>query len=272
MQTQSLQFDGQTVVYHTSGSGPAVLLIHGNSGSGLSFQRQLDAPALQHCHLVAIDLPGFGASQPVANPERVMGLQGWAATVRAVVEALKLDPVVLVGWSLGGHIALEVVDDLPQARGVLIFGTPPIAFPPDLEQAFLPNPALASAFKPDLSEEETHAFVSSFFLPGTAELPAAFLDDIRRSDGQARAAVAGSIRPDGYKDEVALVANLKVPLAVLHGEGEQLANGDYIAGLSMPTLWRNHVQIISGAGHAPQWEQPAHFNELLAAFVADCVG
>ena len=42
--------------------------------------------------------------------------------------------------------------------------------------------------------------------------------------------------------------------------------------LPMPTLWRGQVQVIPGAGHAPQWEQPAAFNSLLAAFVADCAG
>jgi pimeloyl-ACP methyl ester carboxylesterase len=273
MQTRTLDFDGQPVVVTESeGTGPAVLLLHGNSSSGRSFQRQLQSELGSRYRLVAIDLPGFGGSQPVADPERVLGLQGWAAVVRGVVEALALDPLVLVGWSLGGHIALEAIGDLPGARGVLIFGTPPIAFPPAMEQAFLPHPAMAATFKEQLGDEEMEAYVASFFAPGVAEPPALFLEEIRRSDGRARAAVAASIRPEGYKDEVAVVAGLSIPLAVLQGAEEQLVNGDYFASLSMPTLWRGAVQLIPGAGHAPHWEQPEQFNALLDAFIADCLG
>jgi pimeloyl-ACP methyl ester carboxylesterase len=38
----------------------------------------------------------------------------------------------------------------------------------------------------------------------------------------------------------------------------------------MPTLWRNSVQVIVGAGHAPQWEKAQAFNALLDAFVETC--
>lgn len=270
MQAQTITLDGQNIVFSASaGSGPAALLIHGNSSSSRSFQHQLAGDLGASHRLVAFDLPGFGGSQPVADPAR-LGLQGWAATVGAVVAALELDAFVLVGWSLGGHIALEAVGDLPGARGVMIFGTPPIAFPPAMDQAFLPHPAMAATFKDALSAEEMDAYVASFFAPGVAERPAAFVEDIRRSDGRARAAVAASIRPDGYKDEVALVAELGLPLAVIHGADEQLINGAYIAGLTMPSLWRGAVQVVPGAGHAPHWEQPAAFNALLAAFIADC--
>lgn len=270
MSPRTITINGQTIAYATSaGDGPAALLIHGNSSSGRSFQRQLESEVGARHRLVAIDLPGFGASQPVADPA-ALGLQGWAGVVRAVVEALELDPVVLVGWSLGGHVALEAVGDIPGARGVMIFGTPPIAFPPAMEQAFLPHPAMAATFKAELSEEEMDAYVASFFAPGYGERPAPFVEDIRASDGRARAAVAASIRPGGYKDEVEVVAGLQIPLAVLHGAEEQLVSGAYLETVAMPSLWRGAVQVIQGAGHAPHWEQPEAFNALLGAFLADC--
>jgi pimeloyl-ACP methyl ester carboxylesterase len=272
MEYETITINGQPVAYTTSpGTGPAVLLIHGNSSSGRSFQHQLSSALGARYRLVALDLPGFGRSQPVADPA-TLGLQGWAATVRGVIDALKLDPVVLVGWSLGGHVALEVVGDLPGARGVLIFGTPPIAFPPAMEQAFLPHPAMAATFKDELSEGEMDAYVASFFAAGYDDRPAAFVEDIRASDGRARAAVAASIRPDGYKDEVAVVAGLEVPLAVVHGAEEQLVNGAYFDSLAMPSLWRGAVQVVPGAGHAPHWEQPEAFNALLGAFLEECFG
>ena len=270
MQTQTITINGQPVAYATSaGAGPAVLLIHGNSSSGRSFQHQLASELGARYRLVALDLPGFGRSQPVADPT-TLGIQGWAGIVRGLIDALQLDPMVLVGWSLGGHVALEAVGDLPGARGVLIFGTAPIGFPPAMDQAFLPHPTMAATFKDALTEEEMDGFVASFFAPGSAAPPAPFAEDIRASDGRARAAVAASIRPDGYKDEVALVAELPLPLAIFHGAEELLVNGAYFDTLTMPSLWRGAVQVIPGAGHAPHWEQPEAFNALLAAFLETC--
>jgi pimeloyl-ACP methyl ester carboxylesterase len=71
------------------------------------------------------------------------------------------------------------------------------------------------------------------------------------------------------KDGVETVAQLTVPLAIVHGAEDQLVNVDYIRSLKMPTLWRDEVQVIEGAGHSPHWERPERFNALLADFVAD---
>lgn len=186
------------------------------------------------------------------------------------VEALGLEDAVVVGWSLGGHVALEALSQLPHCKGVLIFGTPPIAFPPDLAAAFLPNPAMTAGFDPTPNEDEIRAYVQAFFAPGTRDIPAFFFEDMRRADGRARAAVGSSIRPGGYEDEVEVVHTMRVPLAVLQGEHEQLVNLDYLKRVDMPTLWRGQVQVIPGAGHAPQWENSEAFNALLAAFVEAC--
>jgi len=55
---------------------------------------------------------------------------------------------VIVGWSLGGHIALEAASALPDAAGFVIFGTPPVSGPADMPEAFLPNPALETGSPP----------------------------------------------------------------------------------------------------------------------------
>jgi pimeloyl-ACP methyl ester carboxylesterase len=218
---------------------------------------------------MAIDLPGHGQSEPASDPQSTYTLPGYAKIIVGVAEQLGLEEAVFVGWSLGGHIVLEASDQLPKAAGFMIFGTPPIGFPPAMAEAFLPNPAMNCAFKADLSEEEMEAFVAAFFAPETKDIPESFKADIRRTDGRARQVLGGSIGPGGYKDEVELVAHLSVPLAILHGEQEQLVNGAYLSSLTIPTLWREAVQIISQAGHAPHWEQPEQFNGLLEAFIKE---
>ena len=113
--------------------------------------------------------------------------------------------------------------------------------------------------------------MSSMFKPGFADVPPFFVEDALRADGRARKLLGASIAPGGFRDEVAVVRDLRAPLAVLHGAEEQLVNGAYFASLAMPTLWRGAVQTIPGAGHAPQWEKPEAFDALLAAFIEENV-
>ncbi|MFQ5614421.1 MAG: alpha/beta fold hydrolase [Anaerolineae bacterium] len=272
MQKEMLQLGGNSIaVYQSEGTGPAALLVHGNSSSARSFQHQLQGPIGAQFRLVAIDLPGHGESAPATDPQATYSPGGYASVVVGVAEQLGLTGAVFVGWSLGGHILLEAAGRLPNAAGLMIFGTPPIGIPPAMEQAFLPNPAMGAAFNPDLSEEEMAAFVGAFLKPG-AEAADFFYEDIRRTDGQARALLGASLNAGSYKDEIEVVANLSTPLAILHGEHEQLINGDYFDSLTMPTLWRGAVQVIPEAGHAPHWEQPDRFNALLVDFLGDTQG
>ncbi|HRF46788.1 MAG TPA: alpha/beta hydrolase [Anaerolineales bacterium] len=271
MSSRTLTVNGQTIaIRESSGAGRAAILVHGNSSSGRTFEHQLESSLGQTYRLVALDLPGHGDSEPAHDPQVVYSLPGYAAIVRGVAEQLGLTDAVFVGWSLGGHIVLEASAGLPQAAGFAIYGTPPLAFPPDMAAAFRPHPAMAASFAAELTEEQMDAYVTAFFMPGVSALPAGFREDIRRTDGRARAGLGASIRPDGYLDEVQIVAALKKPLAILHGEHEQLVSLPYLQGVAAPTLWRGAVQLIADSGHAPHWEQPAAFNALLEAFIKDC--
>jgi pimeloyl-ACP methyl ester carboxylesterase len=272
MTTGNVQTGAGKIAWRQSaGAGPAIVLVHGNSASSKAFARQLDGPLGRKYRIIAFDLPGHGESGDAAEPAKTYNMPGYARVLREVARQRDAEGAVFVGWSLGGHIVLEAAPDLPRAKGFAIFGTPPLAFPPAMEQAFLPNPAMAFTFTRDLSDEQARAYVAVAFRPGAADFPAFMADDVLRTDGRARENLAASIAPDGFRDEVKVVAGLTQPLAVLHGAEEQLINGGYFANLEMPTLWRGAVQTISGAGHIPQWEQAEAFDALLDAFVTDCV-
>jgi pimeloyl-ACP methyl ester carboxylesterase len=277
MKTQKIEAtNGAIAVHESAGQGPPVVLIHGNSSSSRAFSRQLEGPLGRRIRLVAVDLPGHGESDDAKDPS-AYSLPGHARAVRAVVEALDLHEARFVGWSLGGHVTLEMAPDLRRARGFVIFGTPPVpsrGAPPipchePMREPFLANPAMKFTFQESIDSGEASAYVAAFFKPGFADIPPFYFQDALRTDGRARSGLGSSVEGGLYRDEVAIVRDLEVPLAVLHGGDEQLVNGQYFGSVAMPSLWRSAVQMIPYAGHAPHWETPKAFDALIEAFVAE---
>jgi pimeloyl-ACP methyl ester carboxylesterase len=263
--------NGALAVHQSAGDGPPIVLLHSNSSSARAFSRQLEGSLGRRRRVVAIDLLGHGRSEDATDAAAYL-LPGHALALVAIAGNFGLDQAIFVGWSLGGHILLEAVKDLPRARGFAIYGTPPVSIPPAMAEAFLPNPAMAAGFSGDVTRGQAEAYVASFFAPGFDDIPDFFVEDALRTDGRAREQVAASLAPGVSRDEMQVVAGLKQPLAVLHGSKEQLVNGAYFGKLSMPTLWRGAVQRIDAAGHTPQWETPVAFDALIEAFAADCDG
>jgi pimeloyl-ACP methyl ester carboxylesterase len=260
--------NGAIAVHESASQGPPVVLIHGNSSSSRVFSRQLNGSLGQRFRLIAVDLPGHGASDDAKDPS-AYSLPGHARAVRAVLDALAIDEAHFVGWSLGGHVALEMAPDLRAPRGFVIFGTPPLASGEAMSEAFLPNPAMRVTFRESVDSIEASAYVAAFFRPGFANIPKFFLDDVLRTDGRARSNLGASVQRGEARDECVVARDLKVPLAVLHGGDEQLVNGRYFGSVLMPTLWRVAVQMIPYAGHTPQWETPEAFDALIEAFVKE---
>ncbi|WP_370323747.1 alpha/beta fold hydrolase [Euzebya sp.] len=253
---------GMRIAVREEGEGRPVVLIHGNSASSGTWARQFDSPLVDRARLIALDLPGHGASDRAADPADY-SMPGYAAVVAQVLDALDATGAVLVGWSLGGHIALEAVPLRDDLAAVAIFGTPPVGKPPAMDQAFLPNPAMDVGFTADVDTAGAEAYAASFLAPGSTLGTEPFTADILATHGGARSGLMASIGEGRFADELEVVAGMRIPLAVLHGEGEQLVSLDYLRGVEAPTLWRGEVQVIPGAGHAPHAEAPEAFNGLL---------
>ena len=260
---------GQMYVRDSGGSGSPIVFVYGNSSSSRAYERQFEG-ALSRAHrLIAYDLLGHGRSDDAVDASAYL-FPSHARALLALVETFGLQEAVFVGWSLGGHILLEAAPGLPQARGLAIFGTPPVDFPPSLEGAFLPNPVLGVGFGSRRHARAGPSLCRLLVRAGICRRAPVLLENALRTDGRARAMVAASIDPKISRDEIEVVANSKTPLAILHGAKEQLVNPGYFALLNMPTLWRGAVHQFADAGHTPQRETPAAFDAAIAVFAADC--
>lgn len=262
-----LQFGGQTIGgFESTGTGRDILLVHGNSSSSRIWQKQLQGPLGAKYRLVALDLPGHGASSAAPDPEHGYSGEGYAGCLAAVARELGLKDAVIVGWSLGGHAILNAAASLPIAAGLMIFGTPPVAKTPDGFSGF--KGLSATTFTPAPSDADIEAWLQTMFAPGYSPRPSFLEDDFRRTDGNARGYLGASVQAGRFADEVEIVRNLRIPLAIVHGNEEQIVDLGYLQRLPAPTLWRGQVQVIDGAGHATQWEKAEAFDRTLDAFAA----
>jgi pimeloyl-ACP methyl ester carboxylesterase len=266
---QTVSVGGQDISYIGSqGDGRTVVFVHGNSCSARTWRPLLEGPFGRRFRCLALDLPGHGHSAR-ATDHTQYSMPGYAAVLTGFTESLDTADAVLVGWSLGGHIVLEAAPGMPAAAGFVIFGTPPVASADQLGQAFLPSPAMGVGFTDVVGEDAARSFAACFTTPGSTLSLDEFTADILATDGAARASMFASVGAGRFADELAIMAELRQPLAILHGEGEQLVNLDYIRGLTIPSLWRGEVQLIAGAGHAPHQETPVQFADLLEQFITD---
>lgn len=91
------------------GEGPVVLFVHGIAGSWQNWLENIPHFARDH-RVVAVDLPGFGASE---LPDRDISIGGYADTLDALLDVLGVDVVRLVGNSMGGFIGAELAIRYP---------------------------------------------------------------------------------------------------------------------------------------------------------------
>jgi pimeloyl-ACP methyl ester carboxylesterase len=105
MEKKTFVYKGKPVSYTVSGSGPALLLLHGWGSSAAVMAAP--ARALQDiftCY--ALDFPGFGDS---SEPDRAWSVDDYADLVEGFIEALSLQKPALLCHSFGGRVALKLL-------------------------------------------------------------------------------------------------------------------------------------------------------------------
>lgn len=116
-----VEVDGIDTAYlDTGGAGPVVLLVHGLSSHAAFWQHQVDALAEDH-RVLAVDLPGFGASD---RPDAPYTPPWYAEHLVSFLDVLQIERVHYVGHSMGGQIGLTLALEHEERLSSLILAAP----------------------------------------------------------------------------------------------------------------------------------------------------
>jgi pimeloyl-ACP methyl ester carboxylesterase len=261
---------GSIAVEERGHGGIPVLMLHGNSFCRGVFRHQFAGRVAAHDHrLIAMDFPGHGQSSDAPDPMRTYTRPGLADAAVEVLHKLQIDEAVVVGWSLGGHVALEMIARFPALRGLMIVGAPPVSRD-NMAEGFTGHPHARVAGREQLSDTEIDDFIATII--GESAEP--FIRDaVARADGRFRKRLFEALRTEtDYVDQRVTVKNSTVPLAVVNGSADTLVNLDYFDKLSYGNLWEGRCHRLPGLGHAPFWQGPEQFDAVLERFLGYALG
>ncbi|MEI4480634.1 MULTISPECIES: alpha/beta fold hydrolase [unclassified Phyllobacterium] len=256
---------GTLALRETDGTGIPVLLIHGNSSSGAVFRNQLEGTLGSEYRLIAPDLPGHGESSDAINPDRSYSMEGYADAMTEVLRILQIERAVVFGWSLGGHIGLEMISRFPGMLGLMITGTPPVAAD-EVAQGFRPSEHMGLAGQEHFSEIDIENYARS---TGGEPFEDFFIEVVSRTDGRARRLMFEKFAAGTGDNQKEIVANADIPIAVVNGVDEPFVNIDFVANVRYRKLWEGKTHTIKNSGHAPFWDKPDEFNPYLHRFIKD---
>ena len=267
LQGQELQGEGRTVSVwqgrvpfrvHVKGAGPAVMFLHGPWG--LTWGPFLDALAQQFT-VYAPEHPGTSPGEPEAI-QQVDTLWDLVLCYDELLEALKLDGLMLVGHSFGAMMACEVAALRP-ARVRRLALLDPIGL--WLEEAPVVNwmllgPAEMAAHVFD--KPDGPAARAMFAVPEDPEEGALARTRLTWAMGSTGKFI-WPIPDKGLKKRIHRVG---APALLVWGEADRLVPRAYAKEFA-GRLHDARIEVVPGAGHAPHLEQPEATARVVAAFL-----
>ncbi|WP_020664342.1 alpha/beta fold hydrolase [Amycolatopsis benzoatilytica] len=224
---------------------PPVLLLHGLGSTGAVW----DAMAgLLDRRLLIPDLPGHGGSPRL--PEYT-----FEALAAAVAEALdESGPVVVVGHSLGGVVALELASGRYglDVRSVLAVGVKVEWTEDDLARA-----AAMAARPPRLFTTQEEAETAYLKVAGLTGLAPADADGITETPDGWRLTLDSPAFGVGAPDMPRLLADARCPVTLAAGENDPMSRPEQLHALTADAV------VLAGLGHNAHVEDPAAVAALL---------
>lgn len=248
------------------GEGPPLVLLHGWSMSHAVFA-ELAGLLARDFRLLIPDLPGHGHSAPVEP----CCLAGFSQVLAVWLAKLGLDRVDLLGWSLGGQVALQFSAAYPQqVRRLLLISSTPRFCAGDDWSFGLPTSELR-ALRRGLERRYLATMAEFFDLQFIGE-------DL--SAERRREILRFAVRPAGLPDPAAALMTLGIlgqedlrpllgsiarPALVVHGENDRIipfAAGQYLS----EQLPEARFVALPGIGHAPFLSSPEPLALMISEF------
>lgn len=248
--------DGVSIRYNDLGAGDlALVFVHGWNCDRSYWSEQLDHFAQDH-RVVTVDLAGHGDSS-LNRTEWTM--QAFGQDVSAVVTALDLREVVLVGHSMGGKVIVEAARQLGD-RVVAVVGVD------TFHSGGRETPQVRQDEVFGQLAEDYAGFMANFVDLTFVEQSDPAIRERVKADMSAApyASAVGARQASGSYDAIPAVASLDVPLVLI--------NSDFLP-TDLARLEASAKQFLylemSGVGHFVMLEDPETFNALLSAVLAD---
>lgn len=245
------------------GDGPTVLMLHGVGGGHLAFAPQVETLASCGYRAVAWDMPGYGHSAPI-EPYNFKGL---AQSCIALIESLNCGHVTLLGHSMGGMVAQEVVARRPELVNKLILcATSPSFGKPDADwqRSFIAQrtgPLDAGKSMAELAEVLVPRMVGPGSLPEGVRLATHCMSQVPASTYRRALEAILSF------DRRAELAQIQVPTLLLAGEHDRNAPPAVMKKMA-EAIPRSTFLEMPGVGHLLNLEAPDEFDSLVLNFLA----
>lgn len=262
--------DGVRLHYVERGSGPTLVLIHGNGVLGGDFEQSgLLDQAAAHYHVIVFDRPGFGYSERPRN--RLWTPQAQARLLHHALQEIGVDSAIVVGHSYGTLVALSMALDVPDfVRGVVLLSgyyypslriDVPLVAPPAVP---LLGDLMRYTVSPLMTRMLWRPLTKRMFAPLPVDprfraLPVWLL--LRPSQVRASAADAALMIPAA----AALARRypeLQVPAVIVSGTQDRIAAFGHNSERLSERLPGSELRLQPGVGHMTHY---AHPEEVLAA-------
>ncbi|WP_410012921.1 alpha/beta fold hydrolase [Sodalis sp. C49] len=257
--------DGVKIAVQEAGNpdGAAIIFIHGLLGSHLNWEGQINSPQLARYRLITYDMRGHGLSGKPTDAASYTDGRRWAEDLAAVIKTSHARKPVLVGWSLGGVVIsnyLEEYGDSPIAGAVYVDGV--IELKPD---QLPPHPAVYRDLNaPDLKThlDAVRDFLSLCFYtqPDAATFGRLYANAAMASWDMQRAVMSITV------DAARALGKVRVPVLLIYGARDALVRPTTTMARAQALNPAIQKKLYANSGHAPFIEEPERFNRDLSAF------
>jgi pimeloyl-ACP methyl ester carboxylesterase len=245
------------------GEGPALVLLHGFTETHEAWAATAEALASDYRVLVP-DLPGSGGTGLAGDSSAEMTFM--ADCIWAMLVAENIDQAVLVGHSMGGYVALEMLAQLPErVLGIGLVHSHPLG---DDEGKKANRDRTVALIESRGSKHFLHGFIPNLFAEGNRKRLARLISKLE-SQAAEQSVLAYVAQTKGMRDRperLTLLQSSVLPKLVVLGSGDPILPQS--VGLSFAAQLDNcQLELLPEAGHMGMYECPEKMVEILREFL-----